>query len=288
MKVLLAVLIVVLALAELGVVRAQSARYSCPMHPEVTSTRPGRCPKCGMTLVKPTAKPETKTQPQPQPQSTSDAFSSTKIPDAEVLDQNGKQLNFYSDLIKGKTVAINFIFTTCTTICPPLTATFRRVQQDARARGLDVQLISVSVDPITDTPERMRDFAAKFKAEPGWTFVTGDKTRIDSVLQALGASVANKNDHTPMILIGNDETDYWTRAYGLTSPSKIVDLLVTAAKSKASASFEDRGVQLPHDSADRIRFNQKIDLQAMADAADDRVLSRNLVSDRFDFAVCLR
>jgi cytochrome oxidase Cu insertion factor (SCO1/SenC/PrrC family) len=187
-----------------------------------------------MTLVKQSTQAATKAEPEsaPEPKSASDAFSSTRIPDAQVLDQNGRQLNFYSDLIKGQTVAINFIFTTCTTICPPLTATFRRVQQDAAARGLDVHLISVSVDPTTDTPERLREFASKFKAEPGWTFVTGDKTLINSVLQALGAAVSDKNDHTPMILIGNDANDYWTRAYGLTSPTKIVELIDGVAKRK--------------------------------------------------------
>jgi protein SCO1/2 len=95
-----------------------------------------------------------------------------------------------------------------------------------------VQLISISVDPTTDTPERLKDFAAKFKAEPGWTFLTGEKTRIDSVLQALGAAVNNRNDHTPMILIGNAASNYWTRAYGLSSPVMIVDVLAEAAKRK--------------------------------------------------------
>lgn len=230
MKVALAFLVLLLAVPELSVVRAQTARYTCSMHPEVVSTKRGKCRKCGMTLVKQTSKSETKTEPDAEPKT--EGFSSAQIPDAQVLDQNGKQLNFYSDLIKGKTVAINFLFTTCTAICPSLAATFRRVQQDAAARGLEVQLISVSVDPTTDTPERLHDFAAKFKAGPGWTFVTGDKARIDSVLQGLGAAVSNKNDHTPMILIGNDASDYWTRAYGLTSPAKIVDILAAAAKRK--------------------------------------------------------
>ncbi len=218
-------------------IAAQQVRYTCPMHPDIVSTKRGTCPKCRMRLVpqtKPKAEPSP--TPAPSPETTSEstngsnAFSSAKIPDAQVLDQYGKPLNFYSDLIKGKTVAINFVFTTCTAICPSLTATFRRVQQDAAARGIDVQLISVSVDPTTDTPERLHDYAAKFKAGPGWTFVTGDKARIDSVLQGLGAAVSNKNDHTPMILIGNDASDYWTRAYGLTSPTKIVDILAEAAK----------------------------------------------------------
>ena len=220
-------------------INAQSTRkpaakrvvYSCPMHPEVTSTKKGRCPKCNMELrpVKPWPSPT------PSPTPSGDAalsFSSAKIPNVHILDQNGKQLSFYTDLIKGKTVAINFIFTTCTTVCPPLTATFRKVQQTASERGLDVKLVSVSVDPVIDTPERLRAFAEKFNADTGWTFVTGEKGEIDSLLQSLGVAVTNKNDHTPMILIGNDSLDYWTRAYGLSSPTKLIDLIAEAASRK--------------------------------------------------------
>src|SRR4030095_10984245 len=96
------------------------------------------------------------------------------IPDVNVLDQDGNALHFYSDLIKDKTVAINFIFTNCTTICPPLAATFARLQKEMGDKvGKDVHLISISVDPLTDTPERLKAWGAKFKAGPGWTFVTG-------------------------------------------------------------------------------------------------------------------
>jgi cytochrome oxidase Cu insertion factor (SCO1/SenC/PrrC family) len=214
------------------------AKYACPMHPDVTSTKRGRCPKCGMTLrlvkdevVSPV---EAAAPPGDFPGVIVDASatSSLRIPDVRVYDQNGNQLNFYSDLVKGKTVAINFIFTTCTTICPPLTATFRRVQQDLKTNATEAQLISISVDPTTDTPERLRDYAAKFKAGPGWTFVTGGKGEIDSLLQALGAAVANKNDHTPMILIGNDEAKYWTRAYGLSSPASLIKTITEVAGHK--------------------------------------------------------
>jgi protein SCO1/2 len=93
-----------------------------------------------------------------------------------------------------------------------------------------VQLISVSVDPTVDTPERLQEFAKKFKAEPGWTFVTGDKAEIDSVLQALGVAVVNKNDHTPMVLIGSDVNDHWTRTYGLSSPATLVDRIEASSK----------------------------------------------------------
>lgn len=214
-------------------------RYVCPMHPEVTSRKPRKCPKCGMALrlVETAADAGVPAVPGAAPSPTpasetggASSFSSSSIPDIPVYDQNGKRHNFYSDLIKGKTVAINFIFTTCTTICPPLTATFRRVQQDLPANAPEAKLISISVDPATDTPERLRDFAARFKAAPGWTFVTGDENEIASLLRALGAAVANKNDHTPMILIGNDVAGYWTRAYGLSSPSVLVKAIAEAAK----------------------------------------------------------
>jgi cytochrome oxidase Cu insertion factor (SCO1/SenC/PrrC family) len=215
--------------------------YACPMHPEVTSRRPGKCPRCGMALRLVKDKVDRTPPPSPAPVTRADVEASKdadtiaqlRIPDATVYNQNGRRLNFYTDLVKGKTVAINFIFTTCTTICPPLTATFRRVQQELdKQTGHDIELISISVDPTTDTPERLFDFAAKFKAGAGWTFVTGDKNEIDSLLQALGVAVTNKNDHTPMILVGNDATGHWTRAYGLSTPTTLVKVITEAANHK--------------------------------------------------------
>jgi len=150
-----------------------------------------------------------------------------------IYDQDGKRLNFYSDLIKGKTVVINFIFTTCTTICPSLTATMRQVQKQLGERvGRDVWLISVSVDPNTDVPERLNSFSSKFGAGVGWTFVTGSKADIDRLLKALGGYVSDKNNHSPIILIGNEPAGYWMRSYGLAPPTTIARLIAEVADRK--------------------------------------------------------
>jgi len=220
------------------------------MDPEVKSTRRGKCPKCGMDLR--LARLDTMSAnvdsnaavnheaagaaTAANPSGAADSSGATRkvvVPDVEVLDQDGNHLHFYSDLIKGKTVAINFIFTTCTTICPPLAATFARVQKEMGDRvGRDVHLISISVDPVTDTPERLKAWGAKFKAGAGWTFVTGDKQEIDKLLNALGASVARREDHSPTVIVVNDSKDVWTRTYGLAGSSQMVGLILKVIEGK--------------------------------------------------------
>ena len=215
-----------------------AALYSCPMHPDVTSKTAGkRCPKCRMNLVK--SEPAAAKPAEPSQPPTTEAGDALRIPETTVLDQDGRRLDFYKDLVKGRTVAINFIFTTCTTVCPPMTATFRRVQQLLGERtGSEVSLISVSVDPTTDTPERLKAFAEKFKAGPGWTFVTGGKSEISALLRALGAATPDKTDHTATVLIGNEPAGHWTRTYGLSPASTLVKVIDEASAHKAPSAAQ--------------------------------------------------
>lgn len=159
----------------------------------------------------------------PTPDQEVDGLS---IPDVQVKDQFGKDVSFYSDLVKGKVVAMNFVFTTCTTICPPMGANFGKLQKILGDKmGKDFHLISVSVDPVTDTPERMHAWGAKFGTDKGWTLVTGDKDKVTTLLKSLEVFNADITEHSPVVLIGNDTTGKWTRAYGLAPPNKLAELL---------------------------------------------------------------
>ena len=148
-----------------------------------------------------------------------------KIADLSVLDQDGNRVQFHTDLIAGKTVLINVFFSTCTTVCPPLTATMRRVQQLTKEQHGDaIRIISVSVDPANDTPARIKKFGALFGAEPGWSFITGDKPTMDQLLRSLDAATGDITQHTATVLIGNDQTGEWARTYGLSSAEGIAEI----------------------------------------------------------------
>jgi len=163
--------------------------------------------------------------PAPEAQDPGTARETLDIPDVEVLDQEGRRVRFASDLVRGRVVAINFLFTNCTTICPPLAVTFGKLRKLLGERaGRDVHLISVSVDPTNDTPERLKAWSQKFGAGPGWTLITGQRDEIVRLLKALGAYTADINDHPPQVLIGNPQGQ-WTRAYGLGSPGKLITVI---------------------------------------------------------------
>ena len=212
---------------------AKEVVYTCPMHPEVKSKKKGTCPKCKMDLRPARAEGESAAAKVEDVHETHVA-KKMSIPDVELVDQDGRKVRFYTDLVKGKVVAVNFVFTTCTTICPPLGATFARVQKELAGR--DVHLISISVDPATDTPERLKAWAAKFHAAAGWTLLTGPKPKVDELLGALGAATASPSDHTPTVLVGNDAAGQWTRAYGLARPAVLIGLIDAAAAGRLDAA----------------------------------------------------
>ena len=153
--------------------------------------------------------------------------------DVVLLDQNGKEVRLYSDLLEGTTVIINSFFATCPGSCPVMSATFRKIQAALGDRlGRDVHLISITVDPETDTPEQLRRFAKAASAQNGWHFVTGDKKNVQQALHKLGLLTDTKETHTAVVLIGNEPKGVWKKAFGLAASDEIVKLVqeVVAAK----------------------------------------------------------
>jgi protein SCO1/2 len=144
------------------------------------------------------------------------------IPDVTLLDQDGRPVRFWSDVVRGRVVAVSFVFTTCTTICPPLGANFARLRSLLGSRaGSAVELISVSIDPENDTPARLKAWAAKFGAGPGWTLLTGVPADVERLLRGLQVYTPNFRDHSPLILVGNAATGNWQRISGLAPATEI-------------------------------------------------------------------
>jgi len=173
----------------------------------------------------------------PQAFQDSQPLGSLDVPDVPLIDQDGKPVRFYTDLVKGRVVAVSFVFTTCTTICPPIGASFARLEK--LVAGKDVHLISVSIDPANDTPERLKAWSRKFGAGPGWTLVTGDRDQVTRLLKALGVYTASAGDHSPLVLLGNERARRWTRAYGLAAPARLAELIDRIAAPDAGADHRE-------------------------------------------------
>ena len=149
-----------------------------------------------------------------------------KVPDAELINQDGKKIRF-RQLIKGKVVALNFIFTTCKTICPPMGANFTGLKKlmDDRVKSSELMMITISIDPDTDTPDRLKAWSEKFEAGPGWTLLTGKKQDVFELLKSLEVYSAVKEEHAPLVLLGKEGTDRWIRANGLSDPKQLANTL---------------------------------------------------------------
>lgn len=151
--------------------------------------------------------------------------------DVELVNQNGEPMRLYSDLLKGKVVVINTIFTTCTSICPLMSRTYARLQEHLGDRlGRDVYLISISVDPENDTPELLKKFGQSFDARPGWYLLTGRSENVHFALRKLGHDVDQKESHKAIMLIGNEPTGLWKKAFGLAPAEDIIAILDSVIK----------------------------------------------------------
>jgi cytochrome oxidase Cu insertion factor (SCO1/SenC/PrrC family) len=147
------------------------------------------------------------------------------VPDLEVVDQNGHHLRFSSDVLKDRTAVINTFFTNCAAICPITQETFSKLAKSLSSRlGHDLVLISISVDPEHDTPERMKIWGQKFNVGKGWLLLSGNKAQTEELLKSLRLFAPGNQRHQTAVLIGNRNTG-WIRASGFASEQKLQKLV---------------------------------------------------------------
>ena len=153
--------------------------------------------------------------------------------DVELINQDGQKLRFYSDVLKDKVVIVNSFFTTCTSVCPPMNRNLEKIQEALGERlGKEAFLVSISVDPETDTPLRLKEYARRFHARPGWTFLTGKKENVDQALYKLGQYVEKKDSHSTIIIIGNESTGLWKKALGMAKPDELMKVVEDVIKNQ--------------------------------------------------------
>jgi protein SCO1/2 len=146
------------------------------------------------------------------------------LPDVVLIDQNGKKVRFAALLKSDQPVIVDFIFGTCTTICPVLSAGYLNLQNKLAAAGQKPpRLISITIDPEHDTPYVMNEYLKRFRAKPGWDFLTGSRADIDAVMKGFNAYIPDKMSHYPINLIRSPKDGSWVRLFGIMSSREFLE-----------------------------------------------------------------
>jgi len=133
--------------------------------------------------------------------------------DTMLIDQYGKKVRFYSDVLDGRVVLMNVMYSNCQGACPMMTKMLTQVKAELGVRfGKDIYFVSISNNPERDTPDELIKFAEKQNAtDKGWYFLTGDKSNIEKVIKKLGFYAKNYEEHTALLLAGNTRTGHWIK-----------------------------------------------------------------------------
>ena len=145
----------------------------------------------------------------------------------ELINQDGETVRFFDDVLKDKVVVINFIFTNCEGACPLITHKLTLVRDGLEGKiGNPIQFVSLSLDPARDTPAAMKEFAKKHNADhEGWIFLTGKSENLDNIIQRLGQFTDDMEQHSTMMLAGNDNAAHWMKIQPQEMPPQIIEKL---------------------------------------------------------------
>ena len=165
------------------------------------------------------------------------------LPNVELINQDGKKVRFYDDLVKDRRVVIQFMFARCKDVCPVITHHLAEVQRKLNGRvGRDIFFYSITLSPEEDTPRDLKAFAKKHGVGPGWTFLTGKPDDILHLRKSLGffynnpKEDADRNNHSGMILVGTEPLMRWAMCQGGASPDWIATVIRTEADAPLTGS----------------------------------------------------
>ncbi|HKR94823.1 MAG TPA: SCO family protein, partial [Candidatus Angelobacter sp.] len=189
------------------------------------------------------------------------------FPNVVLTTQDGKKVHFYDDVLKGKSVVIDMIYTTCGYACPLETARLAQVQKVLGDRvGKDIFFYSITIDPANDTPKVLKAYMEKYHIGPGWTFLTGKKSDIELVGRKLGLwnnepDPNNPDGHTPSVLIGNEPGGQWMRNAATDNPKFLANMIgnwlngwANSRPMEAKADYSKAGELNLHTQSDRGRY----------------------------------
>jgi protein SCO1/2 len=145
-----------------------------------------------------------------------------EVPDLELVAQNGKAVSLPAEMNDGRPVVLNFIFTSCEAICPMMTQTFAEFQRRLGPESQQVHLMSISIDPEQDTPARLRQYAKRFEAGPGWTFYTGTEAASIAAQKAFNIFRTDKMAHTSVTFMRPAPSAAWRRLDGFATPGDLI------------------------------------------------------------------
>jgi protein SCO1/2 len=160
-----------------------------------------------------------------QPARSADVTSSTvqyDVPNLLMVRQDGQSVSLRTEMDDGRPVVLNFIFTSCGSICPLMSQVFGEFQRKLGAESAHVHLMSISIDPEQDTPERLRAYAQRFGAKPGWQYYTGSLAASQSAQQAFNVYRGDKMSHTPVTLLRAAPGQPWMRLDGFVTPDQLL------------------------------------------------------------------
>jgi len=157
-----------------------------------------------------------------------------------LLDQTGREWRLYSDLLKDRAVVIHPFFSSCPGVCPALMGKLREVRAALGERlGRDVFFLSISVDPETDTPDKLRAYAEEHEVTPGWLLLSGRPENVTQALRKLGQYVEEPEAHTNLLIVGNERTGLWKKAFGLSKTEDLVTIVRSVIDDPGATATDD-------------------------------------------------